>query len=66
MNEDAFKACLADKTLEKKVLDGAIEGEKSFAVKSTPTLFINGVKYVGGLTPEQARSVLDPLLGMGS
>ncbi len=66
MTEESFKTCIADKAVEKKVLDSALEAEKTFAVKSTPTLFINGVKYVGGLTPEQAQSILDPLLGLGS
>lgn len=66
MTEEAFQACLADKAMEKKVLDSAMEAQNTFAVKSTPTLFVNGVKYVGGLTPEQARAVLDPLTGLGS
>jgi protein-disulfide isomerase len=65
MSEEAFQACLADKAMEKKVLDSAMEAQNTFQVKSTPTLFVNGVKYVGGLTPEQARAVLDPLTGLG-
>jgi protein-disulfide isomerase len=34
----------------------------SLGVNSTPTFFINGVKYKGGLTFEQFKQILDPLL----
>lgn len=63
MSEDDFKACLANKAVEKTVLDSALEADKSLGVNSTPTFFINGTKYSGGLTPEQIKSIVDPLVG---
>lgn len=63
MSEDDFKTCLADKAVEKTVLDSALEADKSLGVNATPTIFINGTKYAGGLTPEQLKSIVDPLIG---
>lgn len=34
----------------------------SLGVNSTPTFFVNGVKYKGGLTFDQFRQILEPLL----
>ncbi len=63
MGEDEFKACLADKAVEKKVLDSALEAGKGLGVNATPSFFINGTKYSGGLTVEQLKSIVDPLIG---
>lgn len=62
MDDEAFKACLANKAIEDKVLQSRLEGEKTLGVNSTPTLFINGQKYNGVLTIEQMRGVLEPLI----
>jgi protein-disulfide isomerase len=62
MSEDEFKSCLADKTVEKKVLDSALEADKTLGVNATPTFFINGTKYSGELTVEQVKSIVDPLI----
>jgi protein-disulfide isomerase len=63
MSPDAFKACLSDKKVEETVLASQLEGNKTLGVNSTPTFFINGWKYSGGLTLDQMRSILDPLVG---
>lgn len=63
MSEDDFKACLANKAVEKTVLDSALEADKSLGVNATPSFFINGTKYSGGLTPDQIKSIVDPLVG---
>jgi protein-disulfide isomerase len=58
-----FKSCLADKPVEDKVLQSRLEADKDLGVTSTPTLFINGVKYTGALAIEQISAVVDPLIG---
>jgi protein-disulfide isomerase len=63
MSEESFKSCLADKAIEDKVLQSRLEADKSLGVNSTPTLFINGVRYTGALALEQIRAVVDPLIG---
>jgi protein-disulfide isomerase len=62
LGEEEFKACLADKAVEKTVLDSALEADKGLGVNSTPTFFINGTKYSGGLTVEQLKAIVDPLI----
>ena len=63
MSEEEFKACIADKAVEKTVLDSALEADKSLGVNSTPTIFINGQKFSGALTIDQMAQVIDPLVG---
>ena len=60
--EQKFNACLSDQ----KMLD-AMQAEQKratdkFGVNSTPTLFVNGKKQVGGVTIEDLAKVIDPLL----
>ena len=62
MSEQTFNACLSDQ----KMLD-AMQAEQKratdkFGVNSTPTLFINGKKQVGGVSIEDLAKVIDPLL----
>lgn len=61
MSEDEFKTCLTDKTVEQKVLSAALEGEKTYAVRATPTIFIDGLRY-SGMSIEQLRAILDPII----
>ncbi len=62
MSEQTFNACLSDQ----KMLD-AMQAEQKratdkFGVNSTPTLFINGKKVVGGTSIEDLAKIIDPLL----
>jgi protein-disulfide isomerase len=62
IGEQTFNACLSDQ----KMLD-AIQAEQKratdkFGVNSTPTLFINGKKLVGGTSIDDLAKVIDPLL----
>jgi len=61
MTDEEFKACLTDKTVEQTVLSEALEGEKTYAVRATPTLFIDGLRY-SAMSFEQLRAILDPIL----
>jgi protein-disulfide isomerase len=63
MSEDQFKTCIADKAVEKTVLDSALEADKSLGVNATPTFFINGQKFSGEMSIEQMAAIIDPLLG---
>ncbi|MFN4283065.1 MAG: DsbA family protein [Alphaproteobacteria bacterium] len=61
MSEEQFQACLADKSVEQAVLADALEGDQTYAVRSTPTIFIDGQRY-SGMSIEQMRAILDPLI----
>lgn len=55
----AFDSCMADKELENRILTVRQEGETALGVNSTPTFFINGMKYEGGLTVDGFRTKLE-------
>lgn len=61
MSEDQFKACLTDKSVEQAVLSDALEGEQTYAVRATPTIFIEGQRY-SSMSIEQMRGILDPII----
>jgi protein-disulfide isomerase len=62
MGQDDFDACLKNQAVADKIIEQRLEGEKTFGVNATPTLFVNGDKYSGGLTLEQFRAVVAPML----
>jgi len=51
MSKAQFDACLADKSLEDRLLASRLAASKQLGVDSTPTFFINGTKFDG--TPEE-------------
>ncbi len=57
-----FESCLANKDISNKVLQARLEGEKTYAIQSTPTFIINGKKYVGAMPFEEFDEILRRLL----
>ncbi len=59
LTEEGFNACLTNQ----KLLDGVIavreKGSKAYGVQSTPTFFINGKRYSGGMSVEEMSAVID-------
>ena len=51
MNKTQFDACLANKSVEDKVLQSRLVATKDLGVDATPTFFINGIKFDGA--PEE-------------
>jgi protein-disulfide isomerase len=51
MSKTQFDACLANKAGEEKVLQSRLTATQQLGVNSTPTFFINGVKFDG--VPEE-------------
>ncbi len=62
VNEAAFKACLADMDLYKKVLAVHDRAEALFKIKATPTFFINGKREDGEVTIDKLDKLIEPLL----
>ena len=62
MSEQTFNACLSDQ----KMLDAMQTEQKratdKFGVNSTPTLFVNGKKHVGGVSIEDMAKAIDSFL----
>jgi protein-disulfide isomerase len=62
MSQAEFNACLKNEDVAKKVLDGRLNADKSFGIRATPTLIVNGDKFSGGLGVDQLRAVIDAKL----
>lgn len=62
MAQPDFDACLKDRTVADAVLKQRLEGEKTFNIDATPTLIVNGDKYSGGLTLDEIKAIMAPML----
>lgn len=59
VSEAQFKACLADKELEARILSVAIEGEQKYRVESTPSFIINGKLHEGEMQIEKIGKIIN-------
>ena len=57
---DAFRACMGSGRGQAMVQKDIAEGAR-VGVTGTPTFFVNGVKFVGAITPEQFEELLKEL-----
>ena len=62
LTEDQMNKCLADKDLEKKILNERIEAQNNYEVKSTPTIYLNKKKYEGKRDYKSFKKAIDKLL----
>ena len=62
MSEQKFNACLSDQKMLEAMQAEQKRATDKFGVNSTPTLFINGKKQVGGLSIDDLAKVIDPIL----
>jgi protein-disulfide isomerase len=62
MSQAKFDECIKDKKIADTVVQQRLDGDKKFGINATPTVIINGKRYSGGLTIEQFRAVVAPLL----
>lgn len=62
MGTGDVQACLGNQSVEKAVLDERLLAERVFDINATPSFIINGTKHSGGMTVEQFKAVIDPLL----
>ena len=62
LTESQMNDCLADKDLEKKILNERITAQKNYKVKSTPTIYLNKKKYGGKRDYKSFKKAIDKLL----
>ena len=62
MSEKAFDTCLQNADVQNAVLKQRLEAANDFKITATPTVFVNGDRYSGGMTLDQMRTLLDRLL----
>jgi protein-disulfide isomerase len=57
--QESFEACLTNQKLLDDVLKVRETGGKDFGVDSTPTFFINGQRYAGGMSVAEMSAIID-------
>jgi protein-disulfide isomerase len=66
MDRAKFDACLADKTMEGKIVATEKAGQDAFAINATPTFVINGIKLEGEQTYDDLKALFAKLGASGS
>jgi protein-disulfide isomerase len=61
LDEDQFKICL-DEEKTKSLVEEDLNEARDLSMNSTPTYFINGVRYVGAKSEEGWRELIDSFL----
>ena len=62
LTNDEMNKCLADKSLEEKILNERIEAQKNYKISSTPTIYVNEKKYDGKRDYKSFKKTIDKLL----
>jgi protein-disulfide isomerase len=62
LTTERLSACRLDKSLEERILKIRQEAAQKGWVESTPTFFLNGIKYVGDRNVEEFSKAIDSLL----
>ena len=62
MQQDEFDACLSDLNMENDILEGVMNAQREFNIRSTPTFIINGIIYSGNKNIKEFRQIIDKIL----
>lgn len=62
MSEQAVDYCMSDKTIEDSILQGSLDAQQKYNIKSTTTFIINGKAYPVNRSVEEFAKIIDPLL----
>lgn len=62
LSEEQANSCLTDEKKIDAVVAERLDGEKQYAIRSTPTFIVNGKKFAGALTIEQMRETINSML----
>ena len=62
MTKENFDICIKNVELEKKILQGLMDAQKEFNIKSTPSFLINGNLIEGNKSVKVFRQIIDKIL----
>ena len=62
LKDEELKVCVGNKSIEDGVLKDRLKSSKDYDITATPTIYLNGEKYIGDLTIEALDSKLKSLL----
>ena len=57
-----FDKCLNDEIIADKILNGRIDGNKKYSIKSTPTIIINEKKFEGVANFENIKKEIEQII----
>ena len=62
MSKEEFDNCLSNKDLEDKILQGVINAQNEFKIRSTPSFLINGNLIEGNKSIKEFRQIINKIL----
>ena len=62
MKKEDFDLCLSDINLENDLLEGVMNAQREFNIRSTPSFIVNGVLYSGNKNIKEFRQIIDKIL----
>ena len=62
MQKTEFDECLSNVDLENNLLEGVMNAQREFKIRSTPSFIINGVLYSGNKNIKEFRQIIDKIL----
>ena len=62
MKQEEFDACLSDVNLENDLLEGVMNAQGEFNIRSTPSFIINGALYSGNKNIKEFRQIIEKIL----
>ena len=63
MSQNKFDQCLQNVEIQNEILQQRLQASNDFKVQATPTVFVNGDGYSGGMTLDQFRTLLNGMIG---
>ena len=62
MTKEEYDACIYNTELENEILEGVMEAQNQFNIKSTPSFIINGKHIEGNKSIKEFRQIIDKIL----
>ena len=62
MTKEQYDACIYNTELENEILEGVMEAQNQFNIKSTPSFIINGKLVEGNKSIKEFRQIIDKIL----
>ena len=62
MKKEEFASCISNKDLEEEILQGVINAQNEYNIRSTPSFLINGILVEGNKTIKEFRQIIDKIL----
>jgi protein-disulfide isomerase len=62
MTKEEFNSCIHNVDLENEILQGRIDAQNEFNIKSTPSFLVNGMLLEGNKSIKEFRQIIDKIL----